>query len=89
MEETKQLTSEGSLQLIQQMINIAKQEQRDDGKGWIMWGWLLFAASFFTFLNMSLRWFSFIFFWNAFGIISICFFLYTFGKYVFLKRREA
>jgi len=88
MEEKKQLTSEESLQLIQQMIQIAKQEQKDDGKGWILWGWLLFAASVFTFINVRLRWVSTYFFWNAFGIVTICFLIYGTGRYFFSKKTK-
>jgi hypothetical protein len=88
MEEQKQLTSQESLQLIQQMIQIAKQEQKDDGKGWILWGWLLFAASVFTFINIKLRWVPTYFFWNAFGIVTMCFFFYTTGKYFFFKKTK-
>lgn len=46
--ETKTLTSEESLLIIQQMISTAKKERKDDGKGWIVWGWLLLAAPAFT-----------------------------------------
>jgi len=86
--EEKQLSEMESFSLIQQMIETAKQEQKDDGKGWILWGWLLFCASFFTFLNLKFNWVSTYFFWNVFGIASLALLLYATIRYVFIKRRE-
>lgn len=43
--EEKKLSGEESLLLIQQMIQVAKDEHRERGDGWLIWGWLLFAAS--------------------------------------------
>lgn len=34
-----------SIQLIEQMIRSAKNEHRENGSGWLNWGWLLFIAS--------------------------------------------
>jgi len=42
--EEKNLTEQESMLIIQQMINTAKHEQKDDGIGWIVWGWLLFIV---------------------------------------------
>ncbi|MBC7828448.1 MAG: hypothetical protein H7122_11930 [Chitinophagaceae bacterium] len=44
MEERK-ITENESLQLIQQMIQVAKEEHREKGDAWLIWGWLLFVAS--------------------------------------------
>src|SRR4028118_1978706 len=44
MEERK-LTEQESLQLIQQMIQVAKEDHHENGDGWLIWGWLLFLAS--------------------------------------------
>lgn len=33
------------LHLIRQMISAAKDEHRERGDGWLLWGWLLFGAS--------------------------------------------
>jgi hypothetical protein len=86
--EEKSLTERESLQLIQQMISMAKKEQKDDGKGWILWGWLLFLASFLTVANLHFRWFNTFFFWNMFGLATLLIFLYELiAKYV-LKRTE-
>ncbi len=43
--EEKKLSGEESLLLIQQMIQVAKDEHREKGDGWLIWGWLLFGAS--------------------------------------------
>jgi Flp pilus assembly protein TadB len=44
MEERK-ISEHESLQLIQQMIQVAKADHRENGDGWLIWGWLLFIAS--------------------------------------------
>lgn len=43
--EEKKLSGEESLLLIQRMIQGAKDEHREKGEGWLIWGWLLFGAS--------------------------------------------
>lgn len=43
--DDKKLSGEESLQLIQQMIQVAKDDHRENGDGWLIWGWLLFLAS--------------------------------------------
>jgi hypothetical protein len=86
--EEKKLTEQESLIIIQQMIQTAKQEQKDDGKGWIIWGWLLFLASSFTLLNINFKWFSVYFFWNIFGAISLVLLLFELIRYLFVKRKE-
>jgi hypothetical protein len=71
----KELTQEESLLIIQQMINTAKHEQKDDGKGWIIWGWMLFLASVLTVVNIEYKWFQVFFFWNVFGaftLVALC-----------------
>ena len=85
MEEQK-LTEQESLLIIQQMIQEAKQEQKDNGMGWIIWGWLLFAASVLTFLNLNMQWFSNYFFWNAFGIASLLLLLFSVIRFFFFKK---
>ncbi|HMO31673.1 MAG TPA: hypothetical protein PKE63_09995 [Lacibacter sp.] len=65
------ISEQESLQIIRQMIATAKQEQKDDGMGWILWGWLLFAGSTLSFLNQFTRWVNDFFFWNLFGFLSL------------------
>lgn len=40
-----ELTHQQSLSIIEQMITAAKNEHREKGDGWLLWGWLLFIAS--------------------------------------------
>ena len=84
--EVKNISNEESLLIIEQMIQTAKKEQKDDGKGWIIWGWLLFFASVTTFFNLKMKWFNTFFFWDAFGIISVILGLYECGR-AFLRRK--
>jgi hypothetical protein len=89
MQAEKQLTEKESLAIIQQMIAAAKQEQKDDGKGWILWGWLLFLASVLTLINSATHWVSQYFFWNMFGIASLLFLLYAVLKNFLFKSRQS
>lgn len=43
--EEEQLSHSQSLGIIEQMIAAAKNEHREKGDGWLIWGWLLFIAS--------------------------------------------
>ena len=75
--------------LIQQMIQTAKKEQQDDGKGWILWGWMLVAASLLTVFNIRLHWFKDVFlFWNLFGAFTILYFIYTTVVYLFFRKTK-
>ena len=85
--EERQLSQQESLLLIQQMIQTAKKEQRDDGKGWIVWGWMLFAASVLTIANLHYQWFSTYFFWNLFGVATIIIFIYETVNTLFFKKK--
>lgn len=76
----KNLTQQESLQIIQKMINTAKREQKDDGIGWVLWGWLLFSTSIFSFVNIYTNWVSQYFFWNVFGILSLVLLLFSVVK---------
>lgn len=78
-----------SLQIIQQMIDTAKQEQKDDGKGWIVWGWMLFLSSVFTVLNIQYKWAPIWFFWNFFGGITLLYFFARLLVNFFFKRHQA
>ncbi len=71
MDNEKELTGQQSLLIIQQMIHTAKEEQKDDGMGWIVWGWMLFLASALTVINIHLKLVQTYFFWNTFGIATI------------------
>jgi hypothetical protein len=83
----KELNQEESLLIIQQMINTAKREQKDDGKGWIVWGWMLFLASVLTVLNIDYKWFQVFFFWNVFGAFTIVVLSIDVVKGLFIKSK--
>lgn len=86
--EEKKLSEQESLLIIQQMIQTAKQEQKDDGKGWIIWGWTLFAVSLLTYANIEFGWYDTSFFWNAFGIVIGIYFLYCLVRYLFIRKPQ-
>lgn len=81
------MTELESLKIIQNMIQTAKDEQKDNGVGWISWGWLLFLASALSVVNEHTHWYSQYFFWNIFGICTIILSLVAvFRSNVFQKR---
>lgn len=80
------MTEQESLSIISKMIDTAKKEQKDNGTGWILWGWLLFTASLFSFFNQLQGWFSTYFFWNLFGIASLLLLAYSIFRYFFFKK---
>jgi len=83
--EDKDISETESLLIIQQMIQTAKNEQKDDGKGWILWGWLLFLASVTTYLNIEAGWFSTFYFWNLFGIFGLLLLFWQTVVHFFIK----
>ncbi|TDH26212.1 hypothetical protein EXU57_12035 [Segetibacter sp. 3557_3] len=88
MEKGSEMSGQQSLLIIQQMIETAKQEQKDDGKAWIIWGWMLFFASLTTILNQHFRWGGTFLFWNIFGIVSLLLAFISIGKRLFVKRQH-
>lgn len=86
--EEKQISGQEGLAIIQQMINTAKKEQKDNGMGWIIWGWLLFLASVFTYINIKTQWRSTWFFWNLFGVLTLVVLLYQVIRYSFFRRKD-
>jgi len=84
--EEKQLTERESLRLIQEMITTAKKEQKDDGKAWIIWGWMLFLAATLSYLNLQFHWVDTSFFWNMFGLSAIVLLGYRAVRYFFLRQ---
>jgi len=85
--EERQLSQHESLLLIRQMIETAKKEQKDDGKGWIVWGWMLFVSSILTIANLHFKWFNTYFFWNLFGVATVIIFLYETINILYFKKR--
>jgi hypothetical protein len=84
----KQLSETESLRIITQMIDQAKQENKEDGKGWILWGWLLFLTSIVSFINYKLDLFSQYAFWNGFGILALVYFIFMSLRYFFFNKKE-
>ena len=84
--EEKKLSEQESLQIIQEMIYTAKKEQKDNGMGWIVWGWMLFAASVLSYINIQTNWFQQYFFWNSFGIVTLVFLFILGIKTLFFKK---
>ncbi len=84
----KTITEQESLLLIQQMIQIAKKEQKDSGSGWILFGWLLFAASTVTYLNLIFHWVDTFLFWNILGIASLLLLLFTVCNSIFKRKKK-
>jgi hypothetical protein len=88
MRDQDRLTGEQSLQIIEQMIHTAKKEQKDNGVGWIIWGWMLLVASVLTYFNLRYQWFDAFIFWNIFGLLTVPFALYSVLKTIFLKSKK-
>jgi len=86
--EDRELSQQESLLLIEQMIQAAKKEQKDDGTSWIVWGWMLFLASILTIANVHFGWYNTFFFWNLFVVASLIIFLYQASRFLFLKRPQ-
>jgi hypothetical protein len=87
--EEKKLSEQESLIIIQQMIETAKQEQKDNGKGWIVWGWLLFTASVFTWFNVQFGWFANNgVFWNVLGELAVLYLLFLTIRYFVSKKPQ-
>ena len=87
MEDQNEMTGIKSLAIIQQMIDTAKKEQKDDGKGWIIWGWMLFIASVTTILNIHFEWGGLFLFWNIFGGITIVLAIYEIIRNLVIKKQ--
>lgn len=60
----KKMSESESLELIRNMIQTARDEHNDNGLGWRVWGWVLFVASFGTYLSMEFRWKGSYWLWN-------------------------
>jgi hypothetical protein len=75
--EEKKLSNTESLQLIEQMIGRAKQEEKQNGLGWIIWGWMLFLASFSHYILLVLGIKGGMIVWNVFGIAAFALMAYN------------
>jgi hypothetical protein len=74
MEE--QFSKSESLRLIEQMISAAKNDHRENGHGWLWWGWLLFAASILSALLVQIKQGQYVgWVWTAMTLVVIIVFI--------------
>jgi hypothetical protein len=85
--EKNQLSGTDSMKIIEQMIGRAKEEEKDSGLGWIVWGWMLFLASIINYVMIVIDAPDKYVIWNYFGLAGILFFLYILLIKPFLKTR--
>lgn len=74
--ENPSFSGEESLRLIEQMIGRAREAEKDSGRGWIVWGWLLFLASIihYGFIKAGIQKGSVV--WQIFGVAAAVLFFY-------------
>lgn len=74
--ENLSFSSEESLRVIEQMIGRARAAERDSGRGWIIWGWLLFLASIIHYglIKADIQKGDLV--WQIFGVIAAIFVVY-------------
>lgn len=53
MPDRETISHQQSLGIIEQMINAARNDHRERGDGWLLWGWLLFTASVLSVIFMA------------------------------------
>lgn len=71
MENSRQMTNEESLKIIQQMITQAKVDITDNGIGWLLWGSLIFLTCISTYVFIDIGSANIFLGWNIFGILTI------------------
>jgi len=75
MEET--FSKEESFNIIAKMITQAKNEYRDKGEGWLLWGWLLFISSLSSAVMVHLNYGKYVpFIWNGMALVVLIYFIY-------------
>lgn len=80
---------EQSLDLINSMLKQAKSAEKDNGMGWIIWGWLLFVASVTHYIAIKTQWEYRGYVWSFFGVIASFLIIYTIViKRVINKKRK-
>jgi MFS family permease len=84
MPEHEVLSHQESLGIIEQMISAARDDHRERGDGWLLWGWLLFIASVLSAVLMArgnadyISWVWFIML--GLGLLGNLFLLFTYKK---------
>ena len=85
--EKNQLSGTDSMKIIEQMIGRAKEEEKDNGLGWIVWGWMLFLASIINYLMIVIDAPDKYIVWDFFGLAGLLFFLYLLLIKPFMKAK--
>lgn len=86
--DEKKLTENDSLLLIEQMIGVAKKEERASGWGWVVWGWLLFIASIAHYILIKIHADEPSRVWDYFGIAAVILILTSVVMKYFNKGRS-
>ena len=86
MNQEKEMTEQESMMIIARMIHTAKREQKDNGKGWILWGWMLFIVSVLTIVNIHQHWVDTWTFWNFFGLFTVVMMIYSIARRISHKQ---
>jgi hypothetical protein len=69
-------SGEESLRLIEQMIGRARDAEKDSGRGWVVWGWLLFLASIIHYLLIKADIQQGALVWQIFGVTAAILVIY-------------
>lgn len=81
------MTGEDSLKIIQQMIEVAKDEQHDRGDGWLIWGWILFSVSVISAIFIKTGMGRYIgTAWTAALVLGLV--IYFLGHFIVKKKKE-
>src|SRR5256885_146643 len=82
--EDKNLSGQESLQLIQQMIQAAKEEHQENGGSWLLWGWQLFGASILSMVFAYMEWWDYIsWVWSGMLLLGV-----LFHTFIQIRKRE-
>ena len=66
------ITHEQSFGIIEQMIAAAKNEHREKGDGWLVWGWLLFISSLASAVCITMGYNNFVgWIWAAMAVTGV------------------
>ena len=86
--EKDQLSGTDSIRIIEQMIGRAKEEEIDNGMGWVIWGWMLFLASIINYVMFMMDAPNKFIIWSIFGIVAVVFAIYSVFVRPFFFPRE-
>jgi hypothetical protein len=84
--ENPSFSGEESLRLIEQMIGRARAAEKDSGRGWIIWGWLLFLASIIHYFMIRAGVQQGTLVWKVFGIAAVLLGIYQWGIKIILSK---